>query len=301
MKNHAYASATIRACTLGAVLAACGGDGSSATSSGTQGRGTGDASSGGGSGSNDASASIDASAVDDSGTSEASRGGTGPSGGDSGSESGVPGDADAQTPLSCGAPLPAPLAGSRVALQVDVCAARHGISSDIYGATFFWSSSDTAELQFAKDVRLPLNRLGGDATTRYNWQVDASNSGFDWYFMAGGSGSSPVAGASDDAIIALDNMVGAETIITIPIIDYVNKNSATSCSYPKSLYPTQDKFNPYVSNCGNGQSGGKPIPNTNVSDHDVPNDPSIQAAWIQHLVGKFGSAAHGGVRIYEMD
>jgi hypothetical protein len=184
---------------------------------------------------------------------------------------------------------------------VDVCAARHGISSDIYGATFFWSSTDTAELQFAKDARLPLNRLGGDATTRYNWQVDASNSGFDWYFMAGGSGSSPVAGASDDAIIALDNMAGAGTIITIPIIDYINKNSAASCSYPKSLYPTQDKYNPYVSNCGNGQSAGKPIPNTNVSDHDVPNDPSIQTAWIQHLVGKFGSAAHGGVRIYEMD
>jgi hypothetical protein len=192
-------------------------------------------------------------------------------------------------------------------LQVDECAARRAISPDIYGITFFWdsSASSTAALQFAKDVRLPLNRLGGDATTRYNWQVDGTNSGFDWYFMSGSSASNPAPGATNDAYVTTDNSLGATTILTIPIIDYITKQAAQTCSYPKSVYPNQDSYNPYVhpngDDCGNGQQGGKAITDTHISSHDIPNDPSIQKAWVEHLVGKFGNAASGGVGIYEMD
>jgi hypothetical protein len=216
-------------------------------------------------------------------------------------------------PVPCGAALPAPAPGQgAVVLQVDACARRHTISDDVYGITFFWdtSASDQATLQatqqFAKDVRLPVNRLGGDATTRYNWQVDGSNAGEDFYFMAGTGNANPTAGASNDALVALNNSVGAATIMTIPIIDYIDKTSTTNCSYPNSEYPNQDSYNPYVTlsggdKCGNGKSGGKPIPDTHIASHDIPNDPSIQKAWVQHLVSMFGTAASGGVRIYEMD
>ena len=54
-------------------------------------------------------------------------------------------------------------------LTVDVTADRHPISPFIYGLAY----PDPA---LAREIRLPINRWGGDATTRYNWQVDSSNS-----------------------------------------------------------------------------------------------------------------------------
>jgi hypothetical protein len=229
-------------------------------------------------------------------------------------DSSVGKDSGSSSPASCRPALPAPSGNSAVVLQVDVCANRNAISEDIYGITFFWdtgmSTTDQATLlattKFAKDVHLPVNRLGGDGTTRYNWQVDGTNAGEDWYFMAGGGSATPTPGASDDALVAVDNMVGAATILTIPIIDYIDKTASTNCSYPQSEYPNQDSYNPYVTltggdKCGNGKSGGKPIADTHIANHDIPNDAAIQKAWVQHLVSKFGTAASGGVRIYEMD
>ena len=64
-------------------------------------------------------------------------------------------------------------------LRVEVNADRHPISPLIYGM-------DNPTLEVAREIRLPLNRWGGDATTRYNWQTDSSNAGDDWFFMAGG-------------------------------------------------------------------------------------------------------------------
>jgi hypothetical protein len=260
--------------------------------------GTGGSSSGGTSGSG-------------SGTGTTVTGGTGAdagTGGTGGAQDGGGGDGAAPPAPKCGAPLPAP-SSSGVVLQVDECASRHTISDYVYGITFFWdptASSAAATLQFAKDVRLPLNRLGGDATTRYNWQVDSTNSGEDWYFMAGNGSSTPTPGASNDALVKQDKALGTTTVMTIPIIDYITKSSATNCSYPSSEYPNQDSFNPYATlaggaKCGNGKSGGNTITDTHVSNHDIPNSTTIQQAWVQHLVGTFGTAANGGVQIYEMD
>ncbi len=272
---------------------------------------------GGGSGSNNGVSLADASRGDVSASADAqgARGddGDGSSGGGTGerdggtSGTGGTGDAgDGSTPpppVTCGAALPAAPTGSGVILQVDECASRHTISDDIYGITFFWSSLASAALQstiqFARSVRLPLNRLGGDATTRYNWQVDSTNSGEDWYFMAGNGSKTPTPGAGNDALVVQNNSVGAATVMTIPIIDYITKSSTTSCSYPSNEYPTQDSYNPYVTlsggiKCGNGKTNNSPITDTSIANHDIPNTPSIQKAWVQHLVSTFGTAANGG-------
>ena len=283
-----------------AVTVACGGG------AGNAGRASMDGGEAGGGSDNDVTVGDDGG---DGGNGGMDAGLRGTEGGGTGAEGGVP-------PPTCGTPLPAPTpdGSTTVVLQVDECAARHAISDDIYGITFFWdtgsASSDQAtlqaQLQFAKQVRLPVNRLGGDGTTRYNWQVDSSNAGEDWYFMAGVGSATPTPGATDDAYVKYDNMVGSSTIITIPIIDYITKLSTTNCSYPSNEYPTQDSWNPYVTlsggiKCGNGKTGGQPIMDTQIANHDIANTPANQKAWIQHLVSTFGSAANGGVRIYEMD
>ena len=47
--------------------------------------------------------------------------------------------------------------------------------SNIYGV----AHATTAQLN---DLNSPLNRNGGNNTTRYNWQLNADNRANDWYF-----------------------------------------------------------------------------------------------------------------------
>src|SRR5918997_7156935 len=73
------------------------------------------------------------------------------------------------------AAVPSALLASGPALNVDATAAQHTISPYIYGMNF-------ADEALARDLRLGVNRWGGNATTRYNWQNDTSNRASDWYF-----------------------------------------------------------------------------------------------------------------------
>lgn len=196
------------------------------------------------------------------------------------------------------------------ALAVDAAAMRHPISPDIYGVTIFWNpaASNYAALRtFAQQIHLPANRYGGDGTSRYYWKVDSSNPGSDWYFTAGNGETTPVPSASVDVIVKNNKMTKTKSIITTPIIGYVNNSAAWHCSYPESVYPNQQSYNPYVhpngDNCGNGVSAatGQYIPDTNIMSHDISNRTSIQQAWVQHFVKKFGAGAQGGVGIYELD
>ena len=42
------------------------------------------------------------------------------------------------------------------------------------------------EPALAKKLRIPLERWGANHTSRYNWLVDSSNSGGDFFFVVGG-------------------------------------------------------------------------------------------------------------------
>src|SRR5580704_8944703 len=146
------------------------------------------------------------------------------------------------------------ICGSQVALaqaptlSVNVTASRHPISQEIYGIANYGLDAN-----FAKEIQVPNIRWGGDGTTRYNWQVDSSNAGFDWYFMGGNGLTTPVPSASADLMIK--TYKPADALITIPIIPYVNKLAAWNCSFPVSVYGAQQSTNPYVhpngDNCGN--------------------------------------------------
>ena len=73
------------------------------------------------------------------------------------------------TAFACG------VAQAQVTVNIDVGANRHPISPYVYGVAFGNNSTLT-------DLNAPLNRLGGNATSRYNWQFNADNRGQDWYF-----------------------------------------------------------------------------------------------------------------------
>lgn len=116
-------------------------------------------------------------------------------------------------------------------LTVNAAENRHPINPDVYGIVNYGLDSN-----FAEEIKLPNTRWGGDATTCYNWQVDSSNSGFDWYFMGGSGNSNPTSGAGPDTMIHTFQPAGTHPLLTIPIIPYINSTAVWTCSFPVSVY-----------------------------------------------------------------
>jgi hypothetical protein len=189
--------------------------------------------------------------------------------------------------------------GGAPTLTVDAAASHHPISPNIYGIANYG-----LDATFAKEIQVPNIRWGGDGTTRYNWMVDSSNSGFDWYFMGGNGETTPVPGAGPDLMV--NTYKPANALITIPIIPYVNKLAAWNCSFPVSVYGAQQSTNPYVhpngDNCGNSiATNGTQLIDNNIYANHIDNTTGLQVQWVQHLVSTFGTAANGGVKYYQLD
>lgn len=195
-------------------------------------------------------------------------------------------------------------------LKVDVSSNRHPISPMIYGLNDF--GSDPQMLAGWKAIGVPVMRWGGDAATRYNWRLDSTNSGGDWYFMAGNGEANPVPSTQVDAFINRTKECGGKAIVTIPIIPMIDSVSQTNCSFPVSLFGPQQSVNPYVhpivdgkqTDAGNGikQDGSKIVLTPQqMLRVNQPNSPAYQAEWVNYLVKKYKNAAHGGVAIFQMD
>jgi hypothetical protein len=178
-------------------------------------------------------------------------------------------------------------------LAVDVSTARHAISPDIYGM----NGGDPA---FVAEIGVSVARWGGNASSRYNFRNQTYNTGSDWYFE----------NIPTDADHSVEGMVrsnldrGIKPIVTVPMIGWVAKDSSPShpftCGFPASRFPEQDAFDPWDAECGNGQLNGTNL--TGVpTDSSIPVDASFDGAMVSHLVGQFGTAAQGGVPIYELD
>src|SRR6185436_4191133 len=77
----------------------------------------------------------------------------------------TPGPSPTSTPLP-----PTPPPSGSLPLTINTNADRHPISPLIYGANQDFSTID----------RLPARRIGGNRTTGYNWENNASNAGSDF-------------------------------------------------------------------------------------------------------------------------
>lgn len=202
-------------------------------------------------------------------------------------------------------------------LAVDAAANVHPIDPNIYGIASFGLDpqfspniygipSNDLDPQFAQEIRVPNVRWGGDTATQYNWLVDSSNMGFDWFFLGGGIQAHSLPGASVDQMISTFGAFGARPLVTIPIIPFINRSAASTCSFPVSVYGPQQEVDPYDhpegQTCGNGISlyGAKLIDNDIYSNH-VDNSVSLQQGWIEHLISTFATAANGGVPYYQLD
>jgi len=202
--------------------------------------------------------------------------------------------------LLCGA-VSALAQNSATTVSVDASAGRHAISPNIYGINW-------GEAQDMAALNIPLNRFGGNSTSRYNWQIDAHSAAADWYFETYAD-SSGTPGASVDQSIATTRSAGngAEPMITIPMIDYLARlgpNRSTLAGFSKAKYGAQTAYDPWNSDAGNGVSlaTSKNITGNDPLDTGVANSPSIQQAWVQHFVNTFGASTTAtGIKFYILD
>jgi len=184
-----------------------------------------------------------------------------------------------------------------VTVSVDAGANRHRISPNVYGLAF----ATGAQLS---DLNVPLNRSGGNAETRYNWQANASNRAADYYFESIGE-TSAVAGEHGDSFIADSRSAGAEPMLTVPIIGWVARlgnNRAKLASFSVAKYGAQQSTDYWMPDAGNGvHPDGSLVTGNDPSDANMPADALFQKAWVQHLVSRWGLSGSGGVRYYLLD
>jgi hypothetical protein len=195
-------------------------------------------------------------------------------------------------------PPPPPSTNANVTVQIDALANRHDISPLVYGVAFASTSNQLS------DLNAPIHRSGGNATTRYNWQINATSHAADWYFESIAESSSAAGGDGDNFIQESKNG-GAQAMLTIPIIGWVAKlgaNRASLASYSIAKYGAQTDHDPYWADAGNGVStNGINITNNDPTDANMTADTNFQAGWVQHLTNQWGTATNGGLRYYLMD
>ncbi|MGB8646585.1 MAG: glycoside hydrolase family 44 protein [Anaerolineae bacterium] len=186
------------------------------------------------------------------------------------------------------------------ALAVDVSAGHHAISPFIYGLNF-------PDESLAAELHLPIARWGGNATTRYNWQVDATNHANDWFFEdLPNDNAHPELlpdGSASDLFVEQNKRTGTETLLTIPMIGWTTTSRDRACGFSIAKYGAQQSNDwQWFPDCGNGiLTSGQPITTNVPSDTSVAISPAFVASWMQHLKTKYGTATSGGVRFYNLD
>ena len=179
-------------------------------------------------------------------------------------------------------------------LSIDATTGRHAISAGIYGMSYL--SGTTAAASGAT-----LDRWGGNSTSRYNYLNDTYNTGSDWYY------ENIVAGTGDRLTdrLAFDRARRLSSVVTVPMTGWVAKASPSShpftCGFPRSLFAVQDSFDPWDSGCGNGVRNGTALTPESPATTSVAAGPAFAGAMVSSLVGRYGTAAKGGVRYYSLD
>jgi hypothetical protein len=205
--------------------------------------------------------------------------------------------ANSSVKASVTATLSAPAAAAGPALSVDTSAVTHTIDPLIYGMNEYGMSTSLQSL-----VKLPADRWGGDLTTRYNYQLDVSNSANDYYFENNINSNTAYPGVSDfNTQVERDHQYGSKTVATMPLIGYTTKR-VSACSFSVKKYGAQKATDPYNPDCGSGVK----TDGTNITGNDPTNTSTVinetfVGGWVSYLANKFGTAANGGVAIYQLD
>ena len=188
--------------------------------------------------------------------------------------------------MEVSSPLPSPVPtivpderpAADVSITVDSQLGRHPISPFIYGV-------NGADADVLARLRPTLNRWGGNASTRYNWQIgNAWNAGSDWQYRNGDYGYKGQLAYQDFIQASRDG--GADIVLTVPTLGWVAKNNNTAaCSFPGKS-----------GECGDSQKADCAHPGA-IAD---PTTTSVRSD-VQSVVRWMEQIKNQGIRFVAMD
>jgi hypothetical protein len=198
-------------------------------------------------------------------------------------------------------------AKAQVIVAIDPTADKHVISPNIYGVEL------ATPAHFAGGVS--ATRWGGVTASRYNYLLDVTNLGVEFYFenvpgcwsaaaaFCATPPADPKTQSGANLFLAGAGSASATAMLTVPTIGWVAKAAKYAhpfdCGCPRSAVAVQDAFDPYDPNCGNGKSGGANVSCPAATTTSTAADPSFLKAWAAYLVSRQG--ASNGARIYALD
>jgi hypothetical protein len=185
-------------------------------------------------------------------------------------------------------------------VNVDVTADRHPISPDVYGINFGTKAQLTR-------MGVTVRRSGGNSMTRYNWKASTTNTAQDWYWE-NIVDTVPAGFASTlDAFVDESKKAGVPPLLTLQAMGWIAKPGSKAshpfdCSFDAASFPSQQAFDPWDANCGNGKSSsGADLTPGAATKTSIAADETWTTEFVQHLVATFGAAKNGGVRLYSID
>ena len=166
-----------------------------------------------------------------------------------------------------------------VSVDIDASAKQRSISPEIYGASYAGDAG--------AEYRCPVDRIGGNNMSRYNWLENADNKGADWFFQSIGMPDT-TPGQHVTTFCTTAKRAGAVAMITVPMLGYVAKlapNRGKLWSFSVKKYGHQEKTDAqYCPDAGNGkQSNGKNILGNNPLEANVAAPPTFFIPWLKNL------------------
>ena len=140
---------------------------------------------------------------------------------------------------------PSPVTGD-VVVAMDASSNTQAISPWIYGLNAVGQGDYNVP---SIEKYIPATRLGGNAATAYNWEINYYNAGADFAFTGGdfGGGNGPATGSGPGGIVAAianavygrSGTIGNAALITIPVIGYA-PGSLTNADYQPPIITNVD-------------------------------------------------------------
>lgn len=156
------------------------------------------------------------------------------------------------------------------------------ISPEIYGfGSYMFEDRDQEKIW---DMQPTNYRWGGNTSSRFNYKLDAWNSGQDWFFHNYKADKPNMI----SRFMAENQKHKAASYITLPLLPWIAKDG-NSFSFPRKLFPEQERFEGDAGN-GIGPDGQKLKSDPKLTS--MPNSPEFVASWVQQLKSQFGPHPH---------
>ncbi len=200
---------------------------------------------------------------------------------------------------SAGAP-----AITNINVTVDALSNRHTISTYVYGGAY------PQDAPTITDSGLSVVRWGGNATSRYNWQLFTYNAANDYYFED--FNYSEIGDADSTKFITDVKSAGSHPLMTMVMLPWVAQSAENGSnghwSFSIAKYGAQCSVDPYNTDAGDGlKTDCSTTLTANPNDANVPlldqpgtSDPPgsvYRNQWAGALAAAFGTAPH----FYNMD